>query len=192
MEYLKPIEVLEQTIARYKTILYSLVALLGLSLILVPQIVKQSNPVIVKTKDGAILAPVSAWSNSIDRLEGYTNAYLAARFNWKPETIEEKKTELKNLTTDAVFSKLKESIAAFQSLAQNQQAKSYYVLEDFSVSNASQKIEIFATRIIRIKNVAAATPLHILISYQESAITQTNPYGLAISGIDESELTEGK
>jgi hypothetical protein len=191
MEYLKPIEMLNQTIKRYHIGLLSLIILLGLSLIVVPEMTRNGNPLIVDTDAGAQVTHVSPWKLSVERINQFTKAYLTHRFEWAPETFSKEKSNLKVLVSDKVFAKLKESFVAFESLAQNQSAKSYYVLEDFGFANEKRIIEARVTRVLRIKDVALATPLSILINYDETSVTEANPFGLIVTAVKEVQLGSG-
>src|ERR1700721_155541 len=120
MEYLKPNEVLEKTIKRYHVGLIGLLILLGLSMLVIPEMTKKGNPLLVETDAGAALAQVSPWKLSVERIDLFTKSYLADRFEWTPETFAKQKDRLKVIVSDKVFFKLKESFVAFESLAQNQ------------------------------------------------------------------------
>lgn len=188
MEYLKPIEQLEQTIKRYQIILWSLTAIIALILIFVPDAVRKNSPVVVQTNDSMVLSDVSPLETSQKRYEQFTKAYLAARFFWSQESVKGQTLKLKAMTTDQVYAKLIPSVAASDSLATLQNAKSYFVLEDFSISSGQSKIEVFATRVLRIKNASIATPIRILLTYQNTEVSKSNPYGLMVSALNETEL----
>lgn len=189
MEYLKPIEALEQEVNRNKVIFYILAGLLAIAITILPKVVRESNPLLINTPDGVLLANVSPWGLSAKRFDQFTDAYLAARFSWTPETLNQTKLDLKAITAPQVMIKMKDSFVYSDSLAQTQKAKSFYVREDYQVSSTGEKIEIWATRILRIKNVGIATPLHLILSYQEAPITKENPYGIVVSGVEEIELS---
>ncbi len=188
MEYLRPIEQLKQLAKLYQVAILVLAGLLGISLVAVPSIVKKENPIVINEDSVARIAEVDPWKITTTRMEGFAKLYLLNRFEWNREDFSRKKEKLKSITTDSVYQKYKESFTQFEALAQNQAAKSYYVLEGFGFSNAQKKIEVRITRIIRIRNVGMATPLTVRLSYQETAVNAENPYGLIIDGIEESEV----
>ena len=193
MEYLKPIESLEKNLRFYQQMTAALIGVITLIVIILPNAAKHSNPLLIKTDQSVSLAEVSSWNLSVDRLERFAKAYLSARFEWTADNFGKKKDSLKELTSESVFSSLKTPLTSFESLAQTQGAKSYYVLEDFGFSNAKKLIEAKITRVIRIKNAALATPLQITLTFDEASLSESNPFGLTVVGLDESEISsDGK
>jgi len=189
MEYLKPIESLERNLNFFRKLAVALVASVILLAIILPDIAKKSNPIVIKTAQSAVIAEVSSWDLSRERLERFTKMYLSDRFEWGPDNFENKRNALKELTSESVFSKLKSPISSFESLAKLQGARSYYVLEDFGFSNSKKTLQAQITRVIRIKSAALATPLRIVLNYDETSISDANPFGMTVVGLDEAEIT---
>ena len=187
MEYLKPIEQLQASVKRYQVIVVALIAVLTLSILFTPIISKNGNPLVLVQDGMAELAETKAWQLSIYRIEGFAKAYASARFEWTADHFSKKTEILKSLVSRSVFQKMKTSVTAFQAIAEKQSGKSYFVWEGLGVSNLKKKIEIKLIRVILIKEVPLATPLTIRLSYEDTAITKENPYGLLISGIEEVE-----
>lgn len=185
MEYLKPIEQLQQTTRRYQVVVLCLIAALALSITLVPIILRGANPLLVE--EGGIAREIATkpWKLTVTRFEGFAKAYLADRFEWTVETFSARKTALSRVTTEPIFAKLKDSLSTFEQLASAQHAVSYFVLEGLGISNAKHVIEARIIRVIRIKSAAFATPLVIRLGYEEAAISEQNPYGLLINDIEE-------
>ncbi len=190
MQYLKPIEVLEATVKRYQLTLFGLLGIIALCLVLVPSMVKNGNPLLITTDSAVELAHTTPWNLSVERFERFTKLYLADRFEWDKDNFDSKKTDLKTIVSTDVFTKLRESFTTFQSLGQTQGARSFYVLEDFGFSNSQNKILAKVTRVLRIQNVAVATPLEIHISFQESTVSQSNPYGLTVTSVEEQQISK--
>lgn len=191
MEYLNPIKQLEHLIKRYQIALVVLALLLGIAIIAVPALSRSGYCIVVEQDGLATLAATKPWKVSAARVEGFLKSYLSARFEWTPETFSKSKETLKVFTSDAVYSKLKDSLASFESIAQNQQAKSHFILEGFGFANAKRRIEARVTRVLRIKHLGLSTPLVIRIAYEDVAVSQTNPYGLVVTGVEEVEAKEG-
>lgn len=191
MEYLNPINQLEQMLKRYQIALCILVVLLGIAIVAVPTLSRSGYCIVVEQDGLATLAETKPWKISAARIESFLKNYLSSRFEWSAETFSKSKENLKQLTSEAVYSKLKDSVASFEAIAQNQQARSHYVLEGFGFANAKRTIEARVTRIVRIKHLALSTPLVIRIFYEDTAVSQTNPFGLIVSGLEELEADEG-
>ena len=191
MEYLKPIETMQECINNYKKMLLALCFLLGVTIIAVPLIFR-NGPYVVNDQESFLAVSKSQpWKITISRIEGFTKFYLSSRFEWSTDDFDKKSDQLKLITSDPVFKKLKDSLSSFKALAQNQGAKCYFVLEGYGFSNRDQKIEVKVTRVLRMKSAAFGTPLIVKLNYQETAVSETNPYGLTITGIDETDLSEG-
>jgi hypothetical protein len=188
MEYLKRIEAIEKGVSSKDRMIFALMALFGLFMIVIPQALKNSNPVVIQTQTGAEIATTTPWKLSEARIERFTNAYLAARFQWDAKSFVDQRKQLGILTDDAVLTKLK----AFEGLAQNQDARSYYVLESPPSWDGRQKIEAHVTRVLRIQSAALATPLVVRLSYMEAPVTPENPYGLRVTELDESQPGGGR
>ncbi len=190
MEYLKPIETLQSSLKRAQKTIHILCALLAISIIGVPMLFRSGPYVITDSDSFYKVVKSKPWEVSTSRVEGFTKKYLTTRFEWSEETFSTKEDELKNITEESVFKKLKDSISSFKSISQNQKAKSYFTFEGYGFSNSDKKIEARITRVIRIKNIAAASPLIVRLSYQEVAVSEANPYGMTVTGIEEVEQTE--
>lgn len=187
MEYLKPIEQLKARNKFNQGVIYGLLVLVGLLLIGVPQIMK-GEPFLLKTTDDLPqVVETEPWKLSVSRIEGFSHEYLEARFHWSKATIGKTKDRLKAITDDQVFAKLKDSNSANEALAQNQKAESYYVLEHPAYSNTLDQAELHITRVIRIRDVALATPLVIRFSVKAAPITDQNRFGIIIDELDEEE-----
>ena len=188
MEYLQPLKILESKVALYRNLLAVSAFLLATAMVIVPMTTLEGNPVIVRSADSVSLAKKEPWKLSITRIEDFLNRYLASRFDWNEVTFGEKRDNLKSIVAEGVFVKLKDSLAAFESLNKSQKARSYYVLEGFAFANEKHQIEAHISRVLRIGKLALATPLVIQIEYRDVAITESNPYGLQISALSESEV----
>ena len=188
MQYLKPLDDLEKKIAYSNKIIIGLFFLLAVAIGLTPQIVKKSNPLLIRTEKGIVLSEVEPWKLSVARVDEFSRAYLSDRFLWSDADFSDKRKNLSVITDPQAMVKLKDSIQAFESMARNQKAKSYYVLEDFHFSNDERKITLQITRVLRIQSAALSTPLAIDISYREAPLSAENPYGLVVTAIDEREV----
>ena len=189
MDYLQPIQILETTLSHYRRAVFGLLVVLGLAVVVVPKIAKESNPVLIQTESGFILSKLEPWTLAASRMEAFTKAYLTARFDWDETTFDGRRKDLASLLDGSILVKLKDSTNAFEALARNQKAHSYYVYEGYGFSNAQHKIEARMIRVLRIQNAAFATPLIVRIVYSESALSAENPYGLTVSSLDEVEVS---
>jgi hypothetical protein len=189
MQYLTPLENLEKKVAYGQKIIIGLVLLLALSIGYVPTVVKKSNPLLIRTETGIVLSEVEPWKLTSARIEEFTRAYLSSRFEWRDETFAQKRKSLSQIADPQVFLKLKDSLQAFEAIAHNQKARSYYILENFQFSNQEQKIMVDVTRVLRIQSAALSTPLRIEINYGEASLSGENPYGLVATSINEMEVT---
>ena len=113
MMYLKPIEVLEATIKRYQIALFGLLGISALCVIVVPTMIKNGNPLLITTNSSIELAHTAPWKLSVERFERFTKRYLSDRFEWDLGNFAETKADLKNMVSDNVFGKLKESLSTF-------------------------------------------------------------------------------
>ena len=188
MQYLKPIENLENKISLYQKISIGLFLLLAVALIAIPESARKSNPILIRTEKGLVLSEVEPWKLSAARVDQFSRAYLSNRFVWSESDFDQKKLNLSRLTTPSVFTKLKDSLQTFESMSKNQKAKSYYVLEEFHFSNEERKIALQITRVLRIRNAALATPIRIEMTYSETSLSPDNPYGLLIETVNEQEV----
>ena len=190
MDYLKPIEQLKSRIKFDQTVIFSLLVLLGVLLVAVPHVLK-GEPYLIESIDGLPKTLSSQpWKLSQSRISGFSRAYLEARFHWRPETFGEARSHFSPITTEGVMARLKDSIAANQAIAQNQKAESYYILEREAYSKAMDVAELQITRVLRIRNVAIATPLLIKLNIQSTPLSELNPFGFVVSGLDEAEVRE--
>lgn len=188
MEYLKPVEHLRQLARFYQALVFIMAGLLAISLVAVPSIVKKENPVVINEDNIARIAEAEPWKVTNARMDAFTRFYLSSRFEWTASEFAAKKHKLKSITTDSVYLKFKESFSQFEILTQTQNAKCYYAFEGFGYSNAQKKIEAHVIRVLRVHNLAMATALTVRISYEETAVSATNPYGLIVNGVEESEV----
>lgn len=185
MDYLKPLEQLKSRIKFDQSVIFSLLVLIGVLLIVVPHVLK-GEPFLVEAVDGLPqILKSEPWRLSTSRVSGFSRAYLEARFHWSPENVVKARTQLAALATDAVIGKLKDSLAANEAIAQNQRAESLYVIEREAYSKAMDRAELQVTRVLRVRNVAIATPLVIKLNIAAAPITDQNPYGLVVSGLEE-------
>lgn len=190
MDYLKPIEQLKSRIKFDQSVIFSLLVLIGVLLIAVPHILK-GEPYLVESVDGLPqILKSEPWRLSTSRIGGFSRAYLEARFHWSPESVAHARSQFAPLTTDTVFGKLKDSLTANEVIAQTQRADSFYVIEREAYSKSMDAAELQVTRILRIRNVAIATPLLIKLSLQTAPISDQNPYGFVVSGLEEEALHE--
>lgn len=187
MEYLKPIETLQDSLRRYQRIIYALCVVLAMSIVFVPALFTSGPYIIVDDDSIHRMLKSKPWEVSIARIESFTKQYLSHRFEWSSDSFHKKEASLKEYTDENVFKKLKDSLSSFKSMAQNQKAKCFYVFEGFGFSNSEKKIEAHITRVLRIGNLAASTPLVIKLLYRESSVSEANPYGLTITGVEETE-----
>jgi hypothetical protein len=185
MEYLKPLNTLQEMVKRDQKIIYALCILLGVSLIGVPLLFK-NGPYLVKDQESfSSVVKASPWKLTVTRLDEFCKFYLNTRFEWAPDNFKNKEDRLQQITSKVVYQKLKQSLTSFQSIADNEKARSYYILENDSFSNVDHKIEANVIRVLKIKNIAVATPYTVRLSFQESIVTEANPYGLILNGIEE-------
>jgi len=190
MEYLRPIETLQDSIRRYQKIVYALCAVLGMSIVFVPALFTSGPYVIVDDDSVHRMLKSKPWEVSVSRIESFTKQYLSNRFEWTQENFQQKEGLLKSYTDETVFKKLKDSLSSFKILAQNQKAKCFYVFEGYGFSNSDKKIEAHITRVLRMGAIAASTPLVVRLLYRETGISEVNPYGLQITGIEEVEVSD--
>lgn len=188
MEYLQPVKTLENKISLYRKHLLAVYALLFVSVAIAPKLATEGNPILIRDGKMVRLAEKESWQTSVTRIEEFLNHYLATRFEWNETNFDQKREELKKITSEAVYSKLKDSLAAFEALNKSQKASSYYVLEGFGFSNEKHQIEARITRVLRIQKLALATPLVIQIEYRDRALKDGNAFGLSVSALNESEL----
>jgi hypothetical protein len=190
MDYLKPIEQLKSRIKFDQSVIFSLLVLIGVLLIAVPLVMK-GEPFLIEPVDGLPqILKSEPWRLSTSRVNGFSRAYLEARFHWQPENIGKSRMRLEALTTASVFSQLKNSMTASEGLAQNQKAESYYVIEREAYSKAMDGAELQVTRVLRIQNAAIATPLNIKLTIHGAPITDQNPYGFVLAGVDEGAVND--
>lgn len=185
MDYLKPLEQLKSRIKFDQSIIFSLLVLIGVLLIAVPHVLK-GEPFLVEAVDGLPqILKSEPWRLSTSRISGFSRAYLESRFHWSPEGVGQARTRIAALATDAVFGRLKDSLAANEAIAQNQKAESFYVIEREAYSKAMDRAELQITRVLRVRNAAIATPLIVKLNIAAAPITNQNPYGLVVSGVEE-------
>ena len=186
MEYLKPIEQLKARIKFDQGIIFFLLVLLGLLLIAVPLIFRGEPYLLAETETLPKVVRSAPWKLSSARIEGFSQAYLNARFQWETSSVQASRERMKGLTDDKVFSALKDSFGASEVLAANQKARSYYVLESPpAFSAAMDRLELSITRVLRIRNVALATPLTIRLGLSSAPLNEQNPFGLKITSLQE-------
>ncbi|MGK5083421.1 hypothetical protein WDW37_08940 [Bdellovibrionota bacterium FG-1] len=190
MDYLKPIEQLKSRIKFNQSVIFSLLVLIGVLLVVVPHVLK-GEPYLVEAVDGLPqILKSEPWRLSTSRIRGFSRAYLEARFHWSPESMGQARSRFEPLTTEAVFAKLKDSLSVNEAIAQNQKAESFYIIERETYSKAMDGAELQITRVLRIRNVGIATPLIIKLTIQAAPITDQNPYGFVVSGLEEEEAHE--
>lgn len=190
-DYIHPIRDMQGALTRSRHALYVLGALLALSILAVPWILRQ-GPVVVLDQDGFFrTAHSKPWQLTTSRLEGFARIYLAARWEWTSETFDERRKSLQEILVPELIPKLKDSLQGLESVAKLQHARSYFVLEGWGFSNEKRKVELRIIRVIRIRNAAISTPMMIHLVLQESPLTETNPYGLLVESLEESEVKEG-
>lgn len=187
MEYLKPMEHLNQMLKLYKIGLAVLAMLLGIAIVLVPFTVARGNCTLVQQEGLVELAANAPWKIASFRIETFAKKYLSARFDFSTENAGTRKDALKNLVSEKVLQSLKSPLEADESLAKTQSAQSYYLLEErgLSYSNTKRIIEAKITRVVRVRNAAVATPMVVRLSFQEAPINTANPYGLIVDGLEE-------
>ena len=190
MDYLKPIEQLKSRIKFDQGVIFSLLVLLGVLLVAVPHVLR-GEPYLVEAVDGLPQVLRSEpWRLSTSRISGFARAYLKRDSTGPPRPSPRAALVLEKLTTEAVFSKLKDTVSISEALAQNQKADSFYVIEREAYSKAMDGAELQATRILRIRNTAIATPLLIKLTIDAAPITDQNPYGFVVSGLEEEAVHE--
>ncbi len=152
---------------------------------------QNSGPYVIQESDRiSTVSRSMPWRLSTERITGFLHHYLAARFEWSNETFELKRKTLQVVTTDSVYSKLKESIIAYSAITKSQNARGFYILEGFQYSNEKRIIEALVSRVIRVGNTGVVTPLKILIEFDEARLNEQNPYGITITSLNESETTD--
>lgn len=192
MEYLKPIETLQASLKKSKTTIYLLFALLAF-VIGQGQFLLRDGPYIINQKDSLYsVSRAEPWKISETLIERFLNQYLDDRYAWAPENFRSQLSNLKELTDEGIYKKLKDGSSSFQSFAENDHGHSFYVLEGFCFSNKDRKIEAKVIRILKIKDAATAIPINLKLSYQNAAITEKNPYGLVVTSFEESVPVDTK
>jgi hypothetical protein len=131
MQYLKPLENLENKAALYQKICIGLFLVLAIALIAIPESARKSNPILIRTEKGLVLSEIEPWKLSSARIEQFSRAYLSNRFVWSEGEFDQKKINLSRLTTPSVFTKLKDSLQTFESMSKNQKAKVITFLKNF-------------------------------------------------------------
>lgn len=189
MDYLTPLETQKNTIKRFQQFTFVILILLGIAMLAVPAIIGRGPVVVIDTQDYMHVVKSKPWNVTISRIEGFTKLYLSSRFEWVKNNFSEKKEVLSKVTDETIFKRLKDSIGSFESIATNQNGKSYYVLEGYGFSNEKRKIEARITRVLRMNNLAVATPFTVRLSYKETSVSESNPYGLVVDGLEEVEPT---
>lgn len=149
----------------------------------------QKGPYFVRENDSfSVVTQSEPWRLTTERIEGFLRLYLDGRMHWSKEDFDSKKALLSAITSETVQTKLKDSLVAFGAMARNQDMRSFYVLEGHRFSNEKKIVEAQVSRIIRIGATGVVTPIQLVITYDEAAVTEQNPYGLKIVSIDESEI----
>lgn len=171
----------------YQAFSLGLIIVLGILAVVVPSSLK-NGPYIIRESDSiATVTRAEPWKLTVGRIEGFLKLFLSARFEWSKESFEQKKTILKGISDEAPFNKLKDSITSYGAIAKSQDARGYYVLEGYRFSNEQKLIETQVSRVIRIGTTGVVTPLMIRITFEESALSDGNPFGLRVKAIEERD-----
>ncbi len=173
----------------YQLSCLALIGVLGLLAVIVPSSLKTGPYVIQETETVSAVSISEPWKLSVARVQGFLKLFLNSRFEWSKETFEQKREMLKRIATDQVLSKMKDSLDSYSAIAKSQDARGYYVLEGFRFSNDQHVIEAQVSRIIRLGTTGVVTPLSLRLSYEDASISDKNPYGLRVKGIEEGEIT---
>ena len=171
----------------YQLTCLALIAVLGLLAIIVPSSLKAGPYIISESEGAATVMPSQPWRITVSRVEGFLRLFLSTRFEWRKETFDQKKDLLKTLVAEPVLSKIRDSVVAYGSVAKAQDARGYYVLEGFRFSNEQHAIEAQVSRIIRLGSTGVVTPLSLRLIYEDTALSDSNPYGLRVKAIEEGE-----
>ncbi len=174
----------------YQAICLSLIGLLAILAVIVPSSLKNGPYVIQEASTASAVSVSQPWRLSVARIEGFLKMFLSNRFEWTKETFDQKKSQLKNIVTEAVQTKLKESIVGYGAIAKSQDAKGYYVLEGFRFSNEQHLIEAQVSRIIRLGTTGVVTPLVLRLVFEDMSVSDANPYGLRVKAIEEGEISQ--
>ena len=189
MNYQNKLETDQKQILFYRWLCLALVATVGVQEILSSI---DKGPYFVKENDSFFTVSRSEpWKLTVERVRNFLNLYLKGRMEWSKEDFESKRSLLSEISSEAVQSKLKDSLVTFEAMAKSQDMRSFYVVEGYRVSNERRIIEATVSRVIRIGTTGVVTPIRVIICYDESAITENNPYGLKVISLDESEIKSG-
>ncbi len=173
----------------YQLSCLALIAVLGLLAVVVPSSLKTGPYVVHESDSLASVAISEPWKLTVGRVEGFLKLFLGARFEWSKETFDQKRSLLQAISTDAVISRLKDSIIGYGAVAKAQDARGYYLLEGFRFANEQHLIEAQVSRILRIGNTGVVTPLKLKLTYEDAAISDANPYGLRVKSVEEGEIS---
>ncbi len=174
----------------YQLSCLALISVLGILAVIVPSSLKSGPYIIQETETVSTVIVSEPWKITVARIQGFLRLFLNSRFEWSKENFEQKREILKTIVSDSVFNKLKDSVANYGSIAKFQDARGFYVLEDFRLANQQHVIEAQVSRIIRLSTTGVVTPLRLRLIYEETTISNANPYGLRVKAIEEGETPQ--
>jgi hypothetical protein len=185
METFSVIDRLRSELRLYQRALIGCLVILAVSIVGVPAVLRSGPYVISDQGHFYQLARTKPWELTISRMEGFAKLYLSSRFEWNAENFTGKKAQLKSIMKEAVFNRFKDSLNSFEALAKSQSARSFYALEGFAFSNAKHVLEARVSRVLRIQTSGLVSPIVVRLSFEEVPVTESNPYGLQITGVEE-------
>jgi type IV secretory pathway component VirB8 len=186
MEYQSTIDIYRSQVRFYRALCFVFIAMVGVQAVLASL---KRGPYIVKDSDSFFTVVQSEpWKLTTIRIEDFLKLYLSGRMEWSKDDFEFKRKLIDGLSSRAVQAKLKDSMAAFEAMARNQDMRCFYVLEGYRFSNENKVIEANVSRIIRIGVTGVVTPIRVVIGYDEAPVSEENPYGLKVVSIEETEI----
>ena len=191
MDFNNAIDIHRSQIKFYQIACLALIGVIAILAVIVPSAMKSGPYVVRETDTLSTVVRAEPWKMTVGRVEGFLKYFLSARFEWSKENFDTRKDELKTVVTDQVFSKLKESIVGYGAIAKSQEAKGFFVIEGFRFSNDQHIIEAQISRIIRVGGPGVVTPLVLKLTYEDTSVSDANPYGLRIKAIEEGPIAQG-
>ncbi|GEM_PF-2538716 len=196
MEYVNPVSELKNLVLKFQIIIFVLIFGIVAIAVSMPIILKKNAPILVEAESFHSVAETKPWKMASQRYEGFVKSYLHARFEWDKESFSKKKDALSPLLSEKAFLGLRDSITAFNQIAETQGGKSYFVLDSFAFAFESKIAEVKAIWVLKIREAAVSVPFFIKFTLEETAFSKKNPYGLKIKQIVESSeadfLKKGK
>jgi hypothetical protein len=192
MEFNNMLESLRAQIKFYQVLSLLLIGVLAVLAVIAPASI-QLGPYVIQDSNGyAAVTRSEPWKLTVSRVEGFLKLFLSTRYEWSKDGFDQKKEALNSLVTDAVAAKLKDSVVSYGTFAKAQDARAFFILEGFRFSNEKHVIEAQISRIIRVGTTGVVTPLFLKISYEDTSVSNMNPYGLRVKAIEESEASQSQ